>query len=117
MKLRALLLLAVLSGCSLFQPTKELYPDLPKDVYGLKAVVTLTETGAYAYQSRPLCGSKKATVICSDWSVVQKIEISRASAWEAVRAAENVPDDNTIEAAQRAISTFKTIVELVSPAK
>lgn len=108
-----ILFILLLASCAAFGSK---YPELPNRVQDLKAIVTVLETGALAYQSRPLCGRTRAK-ICSDINIVRNVEKGRAIVETTLRAAEKVENQSTIYALQESVNNFQIIVHTISPEK
>lgn len=112
--LATFLFLPAVGACS---TVEDYIPSLPKDVATLEIGLTAADQLALAYISQPLCGSPKAGQLCSQIAIVRKIKIASDAAYAAVKAAEKAENQNTLAAAQTALSAYKQITDSITPSK
>lgn len=101
----------MLSGCTTLDAV--LHPS-HKSIQEYKAALSVAETAATAYVSRPLCGPQ-APPLCSDIVIVRKMKSAKKKAETALTAAQKTENQNTLEAFGTAVDALQQIVSVVSP--
>lgn len=107
--MRNLLLFSVLLALSACSTIQELYSDIPKQVATMEVALATAEHTALIYASLPVCG-KTTAVLCRTPAVTAKIGAADTAAYTAIEAARQAETEDTLNAAQTALTAYQQIV-------